>query len=271
LTALMPYDRRITAALDRVKTRTGVSLAFAGDVDEGGNLWLRHFSGETMGALPGKVLRFDAGLGGRVAATNRPMAVNNYFQSDRISHAYDRIIQAEGLRAMVAAPIVLERQTVGVMYGAFRSGDVAGGRIIEALVDECRAVEHEIVTLTAIRSRAAADTDLARLQEKIRAAHASVRDLQARTTDRDAHRDLSRIAEMLISSGSEIDVDVDLTQRELDVLCLVAAGHSNRTIAERLGLGIYTVKGYMKTVMAKLDADTRYAAVARARAAGLLP
>jgi len=49
----------------------------------------------------------------------------------------------------------------------------------------------------------------------------------------------------------------DLTERELDVLRLIAQGRSNREIALTLHLTEGTVKGYVSTVLDKLQVDDR--------------
>ena len=64
---------------------------------------------------------------------------------------------------------------------------------------------------------------------------------------------------------------VDLTRRELDVLSLVASGLGDRAVAEALGIRLYTVKGYMKNLLAKLRASNRLEAVVAARRQHLLP
>lgn len=61
-----------------------------------------------------------------------------------------------------------------------------------------------------------------------------------------------------------------LTERELDVLRLLASGASNRRIAQRLGITENTVKAHVAAVLAKLDAATRTEAVTNALRAGLL-
>ena len=54
----------------------------------------------------------------------------------------------------------------------------------------------------------------------------------------------------------------DLTDRELEVLHLIAAGHSNATIAEQLVLSEKTVKGHVSNILSKLQmADRTQAAV----------
>ena len=61
-----------------------------------------------------------------------------------------------------------------------------------------------------------------------------------------------------------------LTERELEVLRLIAAGLSNREIADRLVLALSTVKSYVNTIYSKLQVQSRTQAVARARALHLL-
>jgi len=61
-----------------------------------------------------------------------------------------------------------------------------------------------------------------------------------------------------------------LSQRELEVLRLIAKGLSNREISERLFLALSTVKGHTRIIFDKLQVQRRTEAVARARELGLL-
>jgi LuxR family maltose regulon positive regulatory protein len=61
-----------------------------------------------------------------------------------------------------------------------------------------------------------------------------------------------------------------LTERELEVLQLVAEGLTNREIGRRLYLALDTVKGHNRRIFGKLRAKTRTEAVSRAREARLL-
>ena len=61
-----------------------------------------------------------------------------------------------------------------------------------------------------------------------------------------------------------------LSQRELEVLQLIADGLSNREIAARLFLAEVTVKGHNQRIFGKLQVQRRTEAVARARELGLL-
>jgi DNA-binding NarL/FixJ family response regulator len=61
----------------------------------------------------------------------------------------------------------------------------------------------------------------------------------------------------------------ELTERELEVLELVARGASNQQIVDRLGVSPKTVRNHVSNVLAKLEARDRADAIVRAREAGL--
>jgi LuxR family maltose regulon positive regulatory protein len=61
-----------------------------------------------------------------------------------------------------------------------------------------------------------------------------------------------------------------LSQRELEVLRLIAQGLSNQEIGERLFLALDTVKGHNRRILDKLQVQRRTEAIARARELGLL-
>ena len=62
-----------------------------------------------------------------------------------------------------------------------------------------------------------------------------------------------------------------LSQRELEVLQLIAQGRSNREISERLFLALDTVKGHNRRIYGKLSVQRRTEAVEKARSLGILP
>ncbi len=65
-------------------------------------------------------------------------------------------------------------------------------------------------------------------------------------------------------------LDAMLTERELGVLALVAKGHTNKRIANVLGISAATVKDRLKSIMSKLGAIDRTHAVTLARDRGFL-
>jgi len=61
-----------------------------------------------------------------------------------------------------------------------------------------------------------------------------------------------------------------LSERETDVLRLVAQGYVNKEIAQRLGIGVATVSSHVKNLYRKLAVRTRVQVVRAAQARGLL-
>ncbi|MEU4558566.1 helix-turn-helix transcriptional regulator [Actinoplanes sp. NPDC023936] len=63
---------------------------------------------------------------------------------------------------------------------------------------------------------------------------------------------------------------IALTGREVEVLQLIAAGHTNAQIGRQLYIGVNTVKTHVKHLFRKLGAEDRAGAVGNAFRAGLL-
>jgi LuxR family maltose regulon positive regulatory protein len=61
-----------------------------------------------------------------------------------------------------------------------------------------------------------------------------------------------------------------MTDRELEILGLIAEGHSNQTIADILIIAVSTVKRHINNIYGKLDVQSRTQALARARELRLL-
>lgn len=103
-----------------------------------------------------------------------------------------------------------------------------------------------------------------------------------RTARRLGARPLTRrAADVLAGMGEQVDQrlgrlaarsldGVGLTRRELEVLRYVAEGRTNREIAATLFLSTRTVDMHVRNVLAKLDCNSRTAAVRRATESGLV-
>lgn len=76
----------------------------------------------------------------------------------------------------------------------------------------------------------------------------------------------------LLSTPTTPDLDPAeaLTSREQEVLQLVAEGLTNKAIAQQLSISEHTVKFHINTIMGKLNAPSRTAAVVRATRLGLI-
>jgi DNA-binding NarL/FixJ family response regulator len=81
-------------------------------------------------------------------------------------------------------------------------------------------------------------------------------------TIRAVHAGQKRVSSEVAAEIAEHSTDQTLTPREVDVLRLVAKGNANKEIAAQLSLTEETVKGHIRNILAKLDANDRTHAVA---------
>jgi DNA-binding CsgD family transcriptional regulator len=79
----------------------------------------------------------------------------------------------------------------------------------------------------------------------------------------------SRSSSGAVVSGPSGQAMMGLTSRELDVLRLLAQGHSNRAIADALFISPLTAATHVKRLRAKIGVSTRTAAAAYAYQHGL--
>jgi LuxR family transcriptional regulator, maltose regulon positive regulatory protein len=83
------------------------------------------------------------------------------------------------------------------------------------------------------------------------------------------------VTDLLAAFGKPVQFDQvaliePLTEREIDVLRLIAEGLSNPEIAEKLVLSVGTVKTHVKHIYSKLNVDDRVKAASKAREIKLL-
>ncbi|EOD57636.1 helix-turn-helix transcriptional regulator [Amycolatopsis vancoresmycina] len=270
----------IHRALARMRDATGLPLTFGGEVGAGRQVQLSQITGPHTGALRGVSLEYGRGLGGKAVAQRRPVVVDDYVRSPGISHHYDHIIVAEGLRAVVAVPVVVRRNVRGVLYGALRSSLPLGDRVVHAVVESARELEQTLAVRDEVTRRLAwldryDATDCHRPHwELVREAYAELRTLSQSVEDPVLRARVRAICETLSAvSGRPARAGnlPRLAARELDVLACVALGWTNQQIAEDLGISTETVKSYLRSASRKLVARSRMEAVVTARRFGLLP
>lgn len=122
--------RRIVATVPRL---VGVEIAWVGDPSGADRMVLQHSVNSTSGLVEGLVVPVGAGLGGKVLAARRPLWVSDYCKAPEISSHFKAEADVEGIKAMIAVPIIANEQLLGVLYGANRRDTVFGDRATLAL------------------------------------------------------------------------------------------------------------------------------------------
>jgi LuxR family transcriptional regulator, regulator of acetate metabolism len=277
---LRPRDGdALRAELRRIAAATGLPLTFGGEV-LGDVLLLTEFFGTRTGGMRGLAVRPSAGLGGATMVAGRPMSVADYRNAATITHDYDAPVVGEGIRAILAVPVVVDGRSRAVLYGAYRAAAPIGGRAADAMLASARRLGHELRVRDEVdRRMRLREAQLANFAdgvanpERIREVHAQLRRLAA---DPDAAPTIrGQLRELADRLAGAIDGDrqesAPLTARELDVLSHVALGCTNAEAAQRLSLRPETVKSYLRSAAAKLGARSRHEAVSKARRSRLLP
>ncbi|MFC5088342.1 acetate metabolism transcriptional regulator RamA [Corynebacterium aquatimens] len=270
-------DDAIRASLTALKTATGIPVAMYGTLLADDRLQITQWIGLRTPALHNLVIEANQGVGGRVVSTRRAVGVSDYMRANVISHEYDYAIQDEGLHSIVAVPVIVHREIRGVLYVGVHSPVRLGDKVIEEVTMTARSLEQDLAVNSALRRSEGGKTasNPGRAMngaewEQIRATHSKLRMLANRVEDDSVRRELEQLCDQMVSPV-RVKQSTKLSARELDVLSCVALGHTNVEAAEEMGIGAETVKSYLRSVMRKLGAHTRYEAVNAARRIGALP
>ena len=270
MTVLRPRDTdAVRAELRHVAAETGVPVLFGGEV-HGDALLLTEFVGTRTGGLRGLAVRASSGLGGASMVAGRPLSVADYRSAESITHDYDGPVLTEGIRSVLAVPVVVDGRARAVLYGAHRASAPIGGRTADRMLASARRLSAELRVRDEVdRRMRLREAQVAGVgDEQVRAVHAELRRLAAAGAA-PTSTELLQLADQL--AGAAPDSAATLTAREIDVLAQVALGCTNIEAAQRLSLKPETVKSYLRNATAKLGARTRYEAVSKARRSGLLP
>lgn len=271
----------VRAALSRLRRDSGLPVAFGGLRAGAGHYRINELAGTETAVLRGLDIVRGNGLGGKAVALSRPLAVTDYSTSSVISHEYDAAVAAEGLRSVLAVPVIVRRRVRGVLYGALRRPVRLGDRPLSAAMDVARELEQalllqdEAARLLSVAQGAPSTAGAPARWEEVREAHGELRGLAQRVGDPLLRQQLLAACARLVTASSRRPgthaAAPALSPRELDVLACVATGATNAEVAERLTLGPETVKSYLRSAMRKLGTHTRLQAVVAARRAGVLP
>ena len=271
----------VATAVRELARRTRFPVAFGGLIDEG-VVQVTSIVGNRTRSLDGLRVRPERGLGGRAMMELRPRMTSDYGSSQQITHDYDVFVLGEGLRTLLAVPIVVNNRPRGVLYAGAWDQEQVGGvttapamQVAQSVADELR-VRDEVDRR--LRSQTSAEEMTTPQREELRETFAELRSIGSSVEDDTLRQRIARVERRLASlAGDVIQAStgpvptVRLSPREIDVLACAALGATNAEVAARLGLREGTVKAYLGTAMSKLDASTRHSAVTKARRAGLLP
>ncbi|MDK4245422.1 acetate metabolism transcriptional regulator RamA [Corynebacterium accolens] len=270
-------EESVRAALSSLKTATGIPVTMYATLLADNRLQITQWVGLRTPALQNLLIDAGVGVGGRVITTRRAVGVSDYTRATTISHENDSVIQDEGLHSIVAVPVTVQREIRGVLYVGVHSPVRLGDKVIEEVTMTARTLEQDLAVNSAMRGADGGKGGASRGHamngaewEQVRSTHSKLRMLANRVEDEELRKELEALCDQMVSPV-RVKQSTKLSARELDVLSCVALGHTNVEAAEEMGIGAETVKSYLRSVMRKLGAHTRYEAVNAARRIGALP
>ena len=165
------------------------------------------------------------------------------------------LLEIQALQALALADVGEEARALAALSGALRLGEPQG--YVRLFADEGRPMGVLLERLL--------DPGRARLGSEVSAAY--VARLKA-VIEADSERPTEPLGDRRkIFVPGLVEA---LSERELEVLTLLAAGKANREIADELYVTLHTVKKHITHILGKLGAANRTEAAARARELGLL-
>ncbi|BCI84046.1 MULTISPECIES: LuxR C-terminal-related transcriptional regulator [unclassified Mycolicibacterium] len=272
---LRPRDTdAVRAELRRLGSEGAVPVMFGGEVHDDA-LLITEFYGTRGGGLRGLTVRSMCGLGGASMVSGQPLAVADYRHAPSITHDYDMPVLSEGIRSVLAVPVVVDGRARAVLYGAYRSSAPFGGRAVDLMLASAQRLSDELTIRDEVdrrlRLQQAPAADTAVNTEHIRQVHAELRRLAA-GGEPVAPGDLGGLADRLAEALAGGPAPVGpLSPREVDVLAQIALGCTNTEAAQRLSLKPETVKSYLRSAATKLGTHSRHEAVSKARQLRLIP
>ncbi|MEV2236088.1 GAF domain-containing protein [Streptomyces phaeochromogenes] len=164
LQRLLDRDFALRSALEQLND--GRNVAWIAEPDDGGELVLRQVCGDYSGLLRGLHVSRGHGLTGKVFDSEQPAWVDDYFGSSEITHTFDRQVDAEGVRRLLAVPVLRGGNVFGVLALGSRDTGAFGSRAIERV----NSVADDLALAVAVAERTQLAREVAVHQERSRIA-----------------------------------------------------------------------------------------------------
>jgi signal transduction histidine kinase len=161
-------DRReaLRAALELLAAEGDVAWIAEPAGAPGEDLVLHQVHGDLTGVLRGLRVHRGLGLTGKVYGSGAASWVNDYFGAADITHTFDGHIAAEGVRRLMAVPVLRSGQVLGVLAVGARSDGAFGERSLH----RTSAIADEVSVAVAVAERVRLAREVAVHEERRRVA-----------------------------------------------------------------------------------------------------
>lgn len=160
-------EEAIEEALGSNYKRSAVSWVALPDLR--GGLVVEHVLGHRTTELKDLAVPPGQGLTGRVYAESAIRWVEEYADAVSITHEFDRVIEAERLHRLIAAPLAIDGQTLGVLTLGRRDPGAFADRTVERVEQLAKGASFALAVAKEARdrARAAALAERRRISEEV--------------------------------------------------------------------------------------------------------
>lgn len=199
----------------------------------------------------------------QIVRRNKPLVVSETLDNPNLHRA---MIDAAQVRSYAAAPIAAWGRVIGFLHAdCYQQGRQLDGTDRDLLWMFCDGLGHLITRTAAIDAVQSLRGELDRLAAGARSFEADGGWPRTQAAPAASQTPRPGTPRWFPEPGPEFADDVEgaLTRREVEVMRLMGAGHTNAQIARRLVISEGTVKSHVKHILRKLQASNRAEAVSR--------
>lgn len=131
---LLDRTAALRVATSEVVDHLGAEMSFAAQREGPRSAVIRSLHGARGRSLADLEVPLGRGLGGYVLELAGPTWVPEYATASRISHEFDAPVGAEGLVGVLAVPLLLGQEVLGVVYAGFRQRHEFGDRMVDDML-----------------------------------------------------------------------------------------------------------------------------------------
>lgn len=193
----------IANAVRELARRTRFPVAFGGLIEEG-VVSVTSIVGARTRSLDGLRVRPERGLGGRAMMELRPRMTSDYGSSQQITHDYDVFVLGEGLRTLLALPIVVQGRSRGVLYAGGWDEERVGGVTTAPAMQVAQSVADELRIRDEVQRRMqeaplGVDSVAPAHREELRQSFAELRSIAASVDDVDIRARIAHVERRLMT------------------------------------------------------------------------
>jgi signal transduction histidine kinase len=161
LLVLLDESAAMNAVTRRIRELGGFDMSLVGRVEYDGAMVHRSWLGTRSTALHRLLVPEGHGLGGKSLLQRRPVWVRDYLAASSITHEFDELVAREGIRAMLAVPMIYDGEVLGAVYVGVRDKASFGQQVVSLVEEAAGAASVTLVSSrrARIQTRVAVEAD----------------------------------------------------------------------------------------------------------------